>query len=94
MKNAAAVELRGIVVNKTTRVTDKRPVATLRARLYALKRGMAYPLDAVAKEWCVSPETVRRHAGDAECYRFVETAPETWTPCVMHPDTAKQYPVK
>ncbi len=88
-------KLRGIVVNKTTRVAGKKPAATVRARFYALKRGVAFREADVARDWGVSPETLRRHAQDAECFRYVdESGHDDWVPCVMHPDTAKLYPVK
>jgi len=86
--------LRGFAVGAETRMTSKKPVSTLRARFYQLKRGMAYKIEDVARDWVTSAETIRRHAQDADCFRYVETGNEIWEPCVMHPDTAKQYPVK
>ena len=87
--------LRGFTVNATTRVSAKRPQATIRARFYTLKRGMCYLVADVAKDWCISPDTLRKHANDCECFRYVEiSGTERWEPCVMHPDTAKQYPIK
>ena len=90
----AESDLRGFVVGAETRCSARKPATTARARIYTLKRGRAYPTSAVAEDWHVSEETVRRHAQDADCFRYVETAPEQWAPCVMHPDTAKQYPVQ
>ncbi len=89
-----AAPLRGFAVGVATRMTAKKPVVTLRARFFQLKRGMAYRIEDVARDWVVSAETLRRHALDADCFRYIETGNETWEPCVMHPDTAKQYPCK
>jgi hypothetical protein len=86
--------LRGFAVGEATRCASKKPSTTVRARFYSLKRGMAYKLVDVAREWVLSEETVKRHAQDADCFRYVEMGKETWEPCVMHPDTAKNYPVK
>ena len=89
-----AEPLRGFAVGAETRMTSKKPTTTLRARFYQLKRGMAYKIEDVARDWVTSAETVRRHAQDADCFRYIEVEVENWTPCVMHPDTAKLYPVK
>jgi len=86
--------LRGFAVGADTRVSIKRPASTIRARLYDLKRGVAYYEAEVAREWVISPGTLRKHALDADCFRYIEVSPEKWEPCVMHPDTAKRYPVK
>jgi hypothetical protein len=55
---------------------------------------MYFSLRDAASEWGISEDTLRKHARDADCFRYVETAAETWEPCIMHPDTAKGYPVK
>lgn len=86
--------LRGFALRAETRVRAKRPAPTVRARFLELKRGLAYPESDVAREWGISAETLRKHARDAECFRYVETGPDAWEPCVMHPDTARLYPVK
>lgn len=85
-------EVRGFVLRTDSRVLGKRPQQTLRAKFYGLKRGQAFRVKDIGQAWGVSAETVQRHAADLECYRYVETGPEQWEPCVMHPDTAKQYP--
>jgi hypothetical protein len=88
-----AATLRGFTVGTSTRVSSKRPASTIRGRLYDLKRGMAFLEVDVAREWVISAGTLRKHAQDADCFRYVEVASEKWEPCVMHPDTAKLYPV-
>ena len=86
--------LRGFAVAETTRVAAKKPVATVRARFYSLKKGFYYRLSDAAREWVLSEESIRKHAQDVDCFRYVETSSELWEPCVMHPETAKKYPVK
>jgi hypothetical protein len=86
--------LRGFVVGETTRCAAKRPATTVRARFYTLKKGIAYEITDAAREWVMSEETIRRHAMDADCFRYIEKTNEHWVPCILHPDTAKLYPVK
>ena len=86
--------LRGFALTATTRCRDKKPVATVRSRFYGLKKNVAYRVADAVREWGISDETIRRHARDAECLRYIERGNETWEECIMHPDTAKLYPVK
>jgi molybdenum-dependent DNA-binding transcriptional regulator ModE len=88
------VKARGFAVGIKTRVSAKKPATTIRARFHTLKRGMAYPEKDLAAEWLVSAETLRRHAQDAGCFRYIEVGSDRWEACVMHPDTAKKYPVE
>lgn len=84
--------LRGFTVDAKTRVAARRPAVTIRARLYTLRRGQAFRELDLAKAWGVSTDTVRKHAQDADCFRYVDLGNESWEPCIMHPDTAKAYP--
>lgn len=90
-KAATPSGLRGFAMSPASRVALRRPAASIRSRFFELKRGMAYPLADVAKEWGVSADTLRTHARDVECFRYVDMGHDQWTPCVLHPDTAKQH---
>ena len=93
--SATACTVKGFSLTATTRVSVKRPAATVKSRFYDLKRGIAYREQDIAREWNISAGTLRKHAQDAECFRYIDTSGhDTWEPCVMHPDTAKQYPCK
>lgn len=85
-------DVRSFVLKTDSRVTDRRPVATVRNRFYGLIKGRAYPVNELARDWGISAETLRRHALDAECFRYVDTTGhDDWAACVMHPDTAAVY---
>lgn len=73
------------------RVAAKKPNEGLKARIYALRRGRAYPVDGLANEWCVSPESVATWARRCNALRYVEVTPGEWKPCALHPDTAAEY---
>lgn len=82
----------GIMLRPETRVLDRRPQATVRSRFYGLVRGRAYPVSDLAREWGVGADTLRRHAKDCECFKYVDVSGhDDWQDCVMHPDTAAEY---
>lgn len=74
------------------RVSDVRPQQDqIKRRLCGLKRGVAFPVEALAEEWGVSEENLRKNARKMECLKYVEVRPFDWVHCVMNPDTAEQY---
>jgi hypothetical protein len=67
-----------------------KPQEGLKARLYRLKKNTGYPLEDLAREWVVSPETLRRDAKRLDALLYVESSPGEWIQCVVHPDTASE----
>ena len=41
----------------------------------------------------MSEDTIRRHAKDLKCLKYVEVSTDEWVPMVMSPETSKQYGV-
>jgi hypothetical protein len=39
----------------------------------------------------MSEETIRRHARDMGCIKFVEVSEDEWVPLIMNPETAAKY---
>ena len=75
-----------------TRVLDSKPASdNVKKQLYGLRKGMGYPVAALADQWGISEETLRRHAKKLGCLKYVETGPGDWTHCILHPDTAEDY---
>jgi len=78
-----------LLVGRT--VLSQRPTDVWRGRFYALRRGVGYRVDALAKEWGTSPDTVRSKAHAHGTLRYVED-PErlgNYIACAVHPDTPK-----
>lgn len=73
------------------RVAMKKPNEGMKARIFQLKRGRGFPVDALAAEWFASPDTIITHARRLDALRYVEINPGEWVQCVMHPETAAQY---
>jgi len=78
---SGGISLRGV------RISTHKPTEEVKRRLYQLKRGTGFPLDALSKEWGVSPDTIKKHARRYDCLRFVERGPGDWVACVLNPDT-------
>jgi hypothetical protein len=75
--------LRGI------RLLSKKPADCMKARLYALRRGMGYKIESLSKEWGISADTIRKHAKDHNALVYVEATPGEYVACVVHPETPK-----
>ena len=72
------------------RVSDSKPTDTIKRRLYALKRGIGYPIDHLSEAWGISIDTIRSYAKRNDALKYVETAPGEWVQVTMHPDTAAE----
>lgn len=80
----------GITLSATTRFSDKKPPASVRAKFYTLPKGKAFTIADLSKDWHFSQETIRRHAKDEGCWAYIDTTGhDDWVEVVMHPETAK-----
>ena len=86
----AQAPLGGIALS-SARVSVDKPAEGLKRLIYALKRGMGYPVEQIAAQWCRSTDSVRKHAREHGALLYVEVAPGDWKTCVLHPDTAAEY---
>jgi len=80
----------GIPLGVGARVLPRKPAGSdVKAKLKALAPGRAYPESALAAELGYSVETIRRHAQELGCFRWVDTTGrDDWQPCVLSPETA------
>ena len=76
---------------KAMRVSSRRPADSASTYILRLAKGMGYAPAELAAEWCISEDTVRRHAKDLKCLKFVEVTSGEWVTMILHPETAKQY---
>jgi hypothetical protein len=72
-------------------VLSRRPAESAAKYLRKLANGKAYATSDLAKAWGMSEETIRKHARDLGCLKFVEVEADDWKPMVMNPETAKQF---
>jgi hypothetical protein len=78
------VELRGL------KVLPRKPADTAAGFIKRLPHGRGFEPRVLAAEWGMSEDTIRRHAKEMKCLKFVEVG-DNWVPMVMHPDTAAKY---
>lgn len=71
------------------RLLSKKPADCMKARLYGLRRGMGYRIDALSKDWGMSTDTIRKHAKDHNALVYVEATPGEYVACIVHPETPK-----
>lgn len=78
---------------KDVRVSFTKPNEGLKHRLFGLRQGVGFPVSALARDWCVSEENLKKQARRYDALIWVETNPEkaTWEFCVAHPETAAKY---
>lgn len=93
MKPAAATPLSGGVTLTGLRVLPRRPAESAAVHIKRLPCGRGFEPRVLAQEWGMSEDTIRRHAKDLKCLKYVEVSPDEWVPMVMSPETSKQYGV-
>ena len=82
--------VRGISL-RSLRVSVTKPQQTVKSNIRRLKRGLGYKLTDLAHAWNVSEETVRKHAKQLKCLKYVEVSPDEWETFVLNPETAEDY---
>ncbi len=83
-------DIGGIRLNDSVRMRTTKPSEGIKKKLFALKRGVGYPVNDLSESWGCSPETLRAHGRRHDALRYVEIGPGDWVHCVMHPETAAQ----
>jgi hypothetical protein len=76
---------------QSKRVTSFRPVETAAKFIKRLPKGRGFNPKDLAAEWGMSEDTIKKHAKDMKCMKYVEITEDEWVPMIMHPETAAQY---
>ena len=84
-------DIGGIRLSDSVRIRSTKPSEGVKKKLFALKRGVGYPINDLSEAWGCTPETLRAHARRHDALRYVEVGPGDWVHCVMHPETATQH---
>jgi hypothetical protein len=80
----------GLLLSKL-RVLPRRPAESAAKYIKRLPLGRGFDIRKLSQEWGMGEDTIRRHAKDLGCLKYVETEPDEWVPVIMNPETAKQY---
>lgn len=73
------------------RVLSRRPAESAAKFIKRLPAGKGFSPRDLAGEWGMSEETIKRHARDMGCLKFVEVSEDEWQSLIMSPETAAQY---
>jgi len=80
----------GLLLSKL-RVLPRRPAESAAKYIKRLPLGRGFDIKKLSQDWGMGEDTIRRHAKDLCCLKYVEVEPDEWLPVVMNPETAKQY---
>lgn len=73
------------------RVQTRRPAESAAKFIKRLPLGRGFCPKELAKLWGMSEESIKRHARDLQCIKFVEISEDEWKPMIMNPETAQKY---
>lgn len=88
--DTASQQDQGLILSKL-RVLPRRPAESAAKYIKRLPLGRGFDIKKLAQEWGMGEDTIRRHAKDLSCLKYVEVEPDEWVPVIMNPETAKQY---
>lgn len=80
----------GIVLGRC-RVLSRKPSDSASKFIKRLPTGRGFDVRTLSKEWGMSEDSIKRHAKDLGCFKFVEVSDDEWIPMVMNPETANKY---
>lgn len=73
------------------RVLTRKPAESAAKFIKRLPKGRGYCPRELSQEWGMSEETIKRHARDMNCLKFVEVSEDEWRTLVMSPETSAPY---
>jgi len=85
------IPVAGGVNLSSKRVLPRKPPESAAKFIKRLPKGRGFSPAELAQQWGMAEETIRRHAKDLGCFKFVEVSEDDWVGMIMHPDTAAQY---
>lgn len=88
----AEFHAKGVRLGENVRVLPRRPVESAAKFIRRLPNGRGFTLRELSVEWGRSEESIRRHAIDLGCLRYVEVEQDEWKQLVLSPETAAKYP--
>lgn len=72
-------------------VLSRRPAESASRYIKQLPNNRGFCSKELSKVWGLSDETIKRHARDLGCLKYVEVEEDEWKLMVMSPETAKRY---
>lgn len=73
------------------RVLSRKPAESAAKFIKRLPKGRGFCPKDLSQEWGMSEDTIKRHAKDMNCLKFVEILEDEWKSLIMSPETAATY---
>jgi hypothetical protein len=73
------------------RVLSRKPAESAAKFIKRLPKGRGFCPKDLSQEWGMSEDTIKRHAKDMNCLKFVEISEDEWKSLIMSPETAATY---
>lgn len=73
------------------RVLSRRPTETAAKYIKRLPENKGFDPKELSLEWGMAEETVKKHARDMGCLKFVEVEEDEWKSLVLSPATAAKF---
>jgi hypothetical protein len=87
---SAPIGVEGVsLTNKN--VLPRRPSDSAAKYIRRLPNGRGFRVKDLSKSWGMSEETIRKHARDLGCLKYVEVTADEWVVMVLSPETAAQF---
>ena len=81
---------KGVSLGKL-RVLPRRPAENAAKHIKRLPAGRGFSPKDLSQEWGISETTLKRHARDLGCLKFVEIREDDWELMIVSPETAALY---
>lgn len=91
VRGVEVVEPEGGIPLTKLRVQSRKPAESAAKFIKRLPVGRGFCPKELSCQWGMSEDTIRRHARDLQCLKFVEVTEDEWKALVMHPTTAQKY---
>lgn len=73
------------------RVLMKKPPESVAKFIRRLPKNQGFDPSELSRDWGIGRETIRRHARELDCLRYVEVEQDDWKELVLHPETAAKF---
>lgn len=73
------------------RVLPRRPAESASKYIKRLANNRGFDPKKLSQEWGMSEETIRKHAREMGCLKYVEVSEDDWVALIMNPETVEKY---
>ena len=84
-------DVSGGIVLSHLRVLPRKPADSASKFIKRLPTGRGFEIKNLVSEWGIGEDTIRRHAKDMGCLKYVEVSDDEWLAVIMNPETAQSY---